>query len=194
MRRLALVEKFNPRIDVLLLSLLRALTEIRHCTGSHSGDSDGYSRDLMPELLWKWSEAKEALGRERAFVCAGGPEAPAIVSRSLEMRQRLNECIQEKERSVSRVLSLSEQAAAVPSTPNTLHRMLESLTLLEWTLMRYFAPSTPIALVHKLLSTQAAASSDERRFDVKQFYDACTTAIDFLLTLTKGLAAASCAG
>lgn len=196
MRRLALVEKFNPRIDVLILSLLRALTEIRQCTGSKNSisESNGDARDIMPELLWKWSEAKEALGRERAFVCAGGPEAPAIVGRSLEMRQRLNECIQEKDRTITRVLSLNEQAVAIPSTPNALHRMLESLTLLEWTLMRSFAPSTPISMVHKLLSKQATASSDDKIFDVEQFFGASTTAIDFLLTLTKGLAAASCAG
>lgn len=204
MTRLALLEKFNPRIDVLMNSLLRALTEIRNCNGAaeeyEGRKKDGdESRDLMPRLLWKWSQAKEALGRERAFVCAGGPQASIIVSQSLEMRQRLNECIQEKDRKIRMVLSFNEQASTMQSAPDALHRMLETLTLLEWTLMRSFASSTPISLVHKLLSNNntpsgGGGSPSDNRFEVEQFFHASTTAIDFLLTLAKALAAASCAG
>ena len=184
MARRALVEKFNPRIDVLILGILRALTEIRN---------RDVSRDSMPELLWKWSLAKEALGRERAFVCAGGPEAHLIVAQSLEMRQRLNECIQEKDRSIARVLTLDEQDKTTPSAPDVLHRMLESLTWLEWTLMGSFAPSTPLPLVHKLLSREKGGPEFNKDFDVETFFDASTTAIDFLLTFTKALAASGCA-
>ncbi|CAB9499740.1 Probable nicotinate-nucleotide adenylyltransferase [Seminavis robusta] len=195
--RAALVEKFNPRIDVLRLSLLRALTEIRNHNNNNSDQDNTDDRDLMPELLWKWSQAKEALGRQRAFVCAGGPNAPFMIVQSMEMRQRLNECIQEKDRSIARVLSLVNEQQQ-QSTPDALHRLLENVTWWEWKLMRSFAPSTPLSLVHKLLSKTIiptdSSSHPQEQFHVEKFFDASTTAIDFLLTFTKALAASACAG
>lgn len=186
MARLALVKKFNPRIDVLLLGLLRALTEIRNRNANNNRTEN--ERDLMPELLWKWSKAKEALGRLRAFVCAGGPQAPLIVSQSVEMRERLHECIQEKDRRMARVFL---EQHATTTVPDALHSLLEDVTSWEWTLMRCFASSTPLTLVHKLLSKNTAST---RPFEVEQFFEASTTAIDFLLTFTKALAASACAG
>jgi nicotinate (nicotinamide) nucleotide adenylyltransferase len=244
MARAALVEKFNPRIDVLLYSALRAITEIRNQnyttnpTGSKAIDETLMTTttvryDIMPELLWKWSVAKEALGRQRAFVCAGGPYVSKMITQSMEMRQRLIEYIYEKDRSIGRVMvswnhsndtnnnnnntssillhntvtgngsGSSAVMMSTTSTPDALHRLLENVTRWEWKLMKSFAPSTPLPLVHKLLSYDNNNNSNnsnpshtnggqEELFDVDQFFNASTTAIDFLLTFTKVLAASAC--
>jgi hypothetical protein len=180
--RLALVEKFNPRIDVLIYATIRALKEIRASVNGHKRGDD------LPELLLKWCEGKEALGRLRAFVCAGGPDAPSTVRGSLEMRERLNQTIETKEWSISRVLSLQAGMSSRLAAPDALHRMLEKVTVWEWSLMECFASSTPLPLVHKLLANDTLPE-----FDVEKFFEASSSALDFLLTFAKALAASGCA-
>jgi nicotinate-nucleotide adenylyltransferase len=187
MARWALVEKFNPRVDVIMGATIRALTEILNVS-----DRQTDMRDL-PELLLKWCEGKEALGRLRAFVCAGGPTVPFLVQTSLKMRERLDQTIATKERCIARVLSLEAgMSSRVMSAPEALHRMLENVTLAEWSLMGCFASSTPLTLVHKLLET-TKSGGDSGAFDVESFFEASSSAIDFLLTFAKALAASGCA-
>jgi hypothetical protein len=181
--RLGLVEKFNPRIDVLIGATIRALTEI---LGSNKNKVD---KDL-PELLYKWCQGKEALGRVRAFVAAAGPSAKEMVRSSLKMRARLNQFITTKDRRIARVLSLEAGMSARVAAPDALHRMLENVTLSEWSLMSCFASSTPIGHVHKLLANR---DIDSIQFDVDQFFDASSSAIDFLLSFAKALTASACA-
>jgi nicotinate-nucleotide adenylyltransferase len=209
--RLSLVQKFDTRIDVLMQATVRALTEIldfshsrlvgRNSDGTNGGGGvnggtiarEAVDRDL-PELLFKWCEGKEALGRLRAFVCAGGPNVPTLVHSSLKMRERLNQTIETKERSIARVLSLEAGMSSRLSAPDALHRMLEDVSLWEWSLMGGFASSTPLALVHKLLDRKEIRSVDKSlEFDVVKFFDSSSAAIDFLLTFAKALAASACA-
>ena len=193
MARLAFVEKFNPRVDVLIGATIRALTEILEVSHSKTGRGMSDRADL-PELLFKWCEGKEALGRLRAFVCAGGPAAPAIVRGSLKIRKRLNQTIEKKERYIARVLSLEAGLSSRLSAPDALHRMLENVTLAEWSLMGCFSSSTPLPLVHKLLEKTGSLGRDNsNEFDVEAFFEASSSAIDFLLTFAKALAASGCA-
>jgi hypothetical protein len=179
-RRLALVEKFNPRIDVLIGAIIRALTEILR--------QDSFSRDLT-ELLLKWCDGKEALGRLRAFVCAGGPSCPDIVRSSLRMRERLHQRIEMKERSIARVLMLQASSSTRLAVPDALHKMLETVTLWEWSLMGCFASSTPLTLVHKCLADKKPTTGS---FDVELFFEASSSTIDLMLNFVKALAASGC--
>jgi nicotinate (nicotinamide) nucleotide adenylyltransferase len=203
--RLALVEKFNARIDVLIGGAVRALQEIlSHSSSSSTTTTNNNTTTTnnnnahtntraIPELLSKWCEGKEALGRQRAFVCAGGRDVPTLVRTSLPLRERCHQTIAAKERSLARVLSLeaglSSTQTAVVAAPEALFKLLEKVTLLEYTLMGSFAATTPLPLVHKLL---AQVKPDEP-FDVVQFFEASTAAIDFLLSFAKALAASACA-
>ena len=181
-RRLSLVEKFNPRIDVLIGSCIRAIQEILD-------NSSIRSRDIS-ELLLKWCQGKEALGRLRAFVCAGSPSAPSIVRESLEMRELLHQRIATKERLVARVLSSQASSQIRLAAPDALHKLLEQVTTWEWSLMGCFASSTPLPLVHRLLSSPKDSSET---FDVVSFFEASSAALDLMLTFTKALAASGCA-
>jgi hypothetical protein len=151
----------------------------------------------VPELLLKWCEGKEALGRVRAFVSAGGPAAPLLVRSSLPIRERLNQVIVNKERSIERVLSLEAGMSSRLSAPDTLHRMLDTVSLWEWSLMGCFSSSTSLSLIHKLLSSDSKQQSEARNnaasFDVETFFEASSSAIDFLLSFAKALAASACA-
>jgi hypothetical protein len=193
--RLALVEKFNARIDVLIGGAVRALQEILSESSSSSTNTTNTNNNTraIPELLSKWCEGKEALGRQRAFVCAGGRDVPTLVRTSLPLRERCHQTIAAKERSLARVLSLeaglSSTQTAVVAAPEALFKLLEKVTLLEYTLMGSFAATTPLPLVHKLLDR---VKLDEP-FDVVQFFEASTAAIDFLLSFAKALAASACA-
>jgi hypothetical protein len=196
--------QFNPRIDVLIGATVRALVEILEVAQKRASAVKGSSNDMLvlvdrnvPELLLKWCEGKEALGRVRAFVSAGGPAAPLLVRSSLPIRDRLNQVIVNKERSIERVLSLEAGMSSRLSAPDTLHRMLDTVTLWEWSLMGCFSSSTSLSLVHKLLSSdskQSEARNNAASFDVETFFEASSSAIDFLLSFAKALAASACAG
>ena len=147
--RAALVDKFNSRIDVIMAACLRALSEILRTTGN--------ANDVVPELLTRWSEGKEALGRLRAFVSAGGPNAAKIINTSLEMRQRLGEVIEYKEDKIARVLSLGGHGLGGQHTLGTeaaLGHMLGEVTAWEFALMGFFSKRTPLTLIHKLLGEE----------------------------------------
>jgi nicotinate (nicotinamide) nucleotide adenylyltransferase len=197
--RLSLVEKFNPRIDVLIGATIRALTEILEISSQRRRDrgrsSSSVNTRSEPDILFQWCEGKEALGRLRAFVSAGGPSAPSVVRKSLELRGRLIRKIGTKERRIARVLSWeSGSSSSRSAAPEALHRMLEHVTEWEWLLMGCFAPSTPLPLVHRLLEKEESRIvSNDTEFDVVQFFQASSTAIDFLLSFAKALAASACA-
>jgi hypothetical protein len=75
------------------------------------------------------------------------------------MRERVNQTIATKERSLARVLSLEAGISSRLSAPDALSSMLEDVTLWEWSLMGGFASSTPLALVHKLLDRKEIRSA-----------------------------------
>lgn len=187
-RRYSLVEKFNPRMDVLIGNCIRALEEILLEKNQDDGTAD---------LVLKWSRGKESLGRLRAFCCAGGPFSPSIVQESLEMRELLQNVIQDKEQSVARVLSLTTTNTRM-AAPDALLKLLEQVTSWEWSLMGCFAPSTPLSLVHKLLQKRegkekSLSTTEDTKFDVEAFFEASTAALDLMLTFVKALAASGCA-
>jgi hypothetical protein len=199
--RYSLLEKFNTRIDVILGATIRALSEI---LAFYDGTDKTTNQHLenAPELLRKWSEGKESVGRLRAFVCAGGPTSFSVVRNSFELRQRLDHIIEAKERKITILLSSGEQNL---STPAALLRILEQVTAAEWSLMGCFARSTPLPLVHKLLLSNQVKSSPQSsessnggvlsspNFDVEDFFATTSGAIDLMLTVVKALAAAGCA-
>ena len=197
--RLRLVEKFHARIDVLVGATVRALSELlEHSNNSNSNNNNNMDNWQLTELLYKWCEGKEALGRLRAFVGAGGPAVATLVRNSAPLREKLVACIHTKERKLARVLQLEAktQHAAAASAPDALHNMLEQVTWREYRLMGCFAASTPLPLIHRLLEEHqpgGARTGNESGFDVVQFFDSCTSAIDFLLSFSKALAASACA-
>ncbi len=81
------------------------------------------------------------------------------------------------------------------SSPDALHKLLQNVTLWEYRLMGSFAPSTPLHLVHKFLDQMQTEeeSAIKGDFDVEKFFEASTSAIDFLLTFAKALTASACA-
>ncbi|CAJ1949193.1 unnamed protein product [Cylindrotheca closterium] len=201
--RLSLVEKFNSRIDVLIAATTRALVEIleNHQKGNGGGgggavvpsnQSSSSTNQDIPELLGKWCDGKEALGRLRAFVCAAGPTAPQMVQSSLKMRQRLNQRIDTKDRSIAQVLDFEAGFSSKVSAPEALISLLHNVTLWEYKLMRCFASSTPLPVIHTFLNS-LPSQDDVGSFDVEKFFDASTSAIDFLLSFAKALAASACA-
>jgi nicotinate (nicotinamide) nucleotide adenylyltransferase len=182
-RRYSLVEKFDPRMDVLIGNCVRALQEILQNKDQN-----------ISQLLLKWSRGKEALGRLRAFVCAGGPQAPIIIKESYEMRELLQSKIQDKETNIHRVLSLTTNANELRlAAPDALLKLLEQVTSWEWSLMGCFAPSTPLLLQHKLLQTNDAIDQNSDQFKVEAFFEASSAALDLMLTFVKALAASGCA-
>jgi hypothetical protein len=177
------VEKFDPRMDVLIGNCVRALQEILQNKDQN-----------ISQLLLKWSRGKEALGRLRAFVCAGGPQAPIIIKESYEMRELLQSKIQDKETNIHRVLSLTTNANELRlAAPDALLKLLEQVTSWEWSLMGCFAPSTPLLLQHKLLQTNDAIDQNSDQFKVEAFFEASSAALDLMLTFVKALAASGCA-
>jgi nicotinate-nucleotide adenylyltransferase len=178
--RLSLVEKFNTRVDVLIGCTVRALVQLL---------TDQHEHADVPELLFRWCDGKEALGRLRAFVSAGGPDAPTAIATSFNLRQRLCETVDTKDRKIGRVVtSISEKSldAARVLAPEALHGMLEQVTAMEYRLLGSFSSSTPLSIVHKLLQEPAQF---DKRFDVEEFFEASTAALDFLLSYAKALTA-----
>jgi len=188
-RRAVLVEKFDSRIEVIIGACIRALSDIVEANTNCEKGSNAFGQGL-PKLVMQWSEGKEALGRLRAFICAGGPNSVNIVKSSLMMRQRLQEKIGHKERRIARVLSLQENMTPGTrlGTPAALHHMLEKVTAWEWALMGCFSADTPLPLVHKLLSNEAHLQI----FDVEQVFADTSEPIDLMLTFIKALAAFAC--
>jgi nicotinate (nicotinamide) nucleotide adenylyltransferase len=213
MARLGLVEKFNPRIDVLMAATVRAFSELlehaKNHRSSNNPNNNNNNKNHWPlmELLYKWCEGKEALGRLRSLVAAGGPTVATLVRNSVTLRERLVTSIDTKERNLARVWQLETQTRTqAPAAPAALHKMLEQVTWMEYQLMGCFATSTPLPLVHRLLEEHALKKSsttsstttpltgkEDAGFDVVQFFDSCTSAIDFLLTFSMALAASACA-
>lgn len=192
--RLALVEKFNARIDVLIGATIRALVEILHRHHETSGESVSFE---VPELLLKWCEGKEALGRLRAFVCSAGPTAPQLVRSSLKMRELLIQTIEAKERCLARVIAMEAGLSSRLSSPAALHKLLQNVTLWEYKLMGCFSPSTSMPVIHKILDLAQQSAGvgvlSTAAFDVEGFFQASTSAIDFLLSFAKALTASVCA-
>mmetsp|Transcript_34997 Transcript_34997/g.51292 ORF Transcript_34997/g.51292 Transcript_34997/m.51292 type:complete len:690 (+) Transcript_34997:131-2200(+) len=200
-QRYILVEKFNPRIDVLVSCVIRSFREILDSNSAKEENKDGNSDSLISsrsatsssiDMFSQWCKGKEALGRLRAFVCAGGRHAPSIVRSSIDIRKKIGQIIATKERRLERVLTLSSSTTkTTPATAMTaemmigpmieiaatttqlaatieaLHHMLERITAWEWSLMGCFASSTPLNLVHKLLREQSLSYSALRRSNNK---------------------------
>ena len=196
--RHSIVSKFNSRIDVIFGCIIRSLQEIIDIDG-HVGKNVGATTTSplqdAPDLLLTWHEGKEALGRLRAFVCSGGRSAPDVIKKSLNIRQLLHNVVDSKNRMIERIVALGEHRHS-PSDPGAqygastaLHRLLEEVSLFEWLLMGSFAPSTPLPLMHKLLSEE---SNKEKQFDVERFFFSASAAIDLMLSETKALAAFGC--
>ena len=198
--RYAIASKFNHRIDVIFGCIVRSLQEIIDIDGSVGENLIATATSPLqdaPDLLLTWHEGKEALGRLRAFICSGGRSAPEIIKSSLKIRQLLHNVVDSKNRRIERIVALGEDRHS-PSDPTSaqygvstaLHRLLEEVSLFEWLLMGSFAPSTPLPLMHKLLSEE---SNKEKQFDVERFFFSASAAIDLMLSETKALAAFGCA-
>ena len=198
--RYALASKFNHRIDVIFGCIVRSLQEIIDIDGNDLGENVVATATSplqdAPDLLLTWHEGKEALGRLRAFICSGGRSAPDTIKSSLKIRQLLHNVVDSKNRRIERIVALGEHRHS-PSDPSAqygastaLHRLLEEVSLFEWLLMGSFAPSTPVPLMHKLLSEE---SNKKKQFDVERFFFSASAAIDLMLSETKALAAFGCA-
>lgn len=198
--RYALASKFNHRIDVIFGCIVRSLQEIIDIDGNDLGENVVATATSplqdAPDLLLTWHEGKEALGRLRAFICSGGRSAPDTIKSSMKIRQLLHNVVDSKNRRIERIVALGEHRHS-PSDPSAqygastaLHRLLEEVSLFEWLLMGSFAPSTPLPLMHKLLSEE---SNKEKQFDVERFFFSASAAIDLMLSETKALAAFGCA-
>jgi len=197
--RYALAAKYNSRVDVILGCIIRALHEV---IDKGRGKTGAASLEEAPDMLFKWFDAKEAVGRLRAFVCSGGPAAPSIIQESLKLRQLLHQFVESKERRIQRVYDIREQHIIMPTisshnaqlgASDALKRLLENVTSWEWLLLGSFAPSTPLPLIHKMLKATNSQHHVQRHFDVQQFFEAASSAIDLMLNETKALAASGCA-
>lgn len=191
--RAAVASKYDARIDVLMKGCKQTLRALM--IGAQSGNAieaeeDESKMDTLFLLFMSWARMKEALGRERAFVSAGGSDACTLVRSSLRLRRRLNEVIQEKDQMVRRTLELKvADHMGVASSGDALQKMLEDVSVLEWSLMSSFVPTTPLEMVHRLLATREATSS----FDVSRWFETMSTAINLMLTLIQALTAHICA-
>ncbi|CAJ1362313.1 unnamed protein product [Effrenium voratum] len=211
MRRASLLDKFNVRVDVLIDACMHALGELL-ASSSEGGhfqvwsnaydgpvDSaiwqDGHQTrgEWLMSLFSQYADCKEALGRLRAFVCAGGQHAPELVRSSFRTRRRLNEVIEHKDRMLRRVLC-TEQAGPTSAehpgalTAAALHKMLAAVTQLERELMGCFARSTPLEVMHEALK----AGNDRGKFDVQVWFRTLSSAIDLMVNLDQALAAFIC--
>lgn len=191
--RAALARKYDGRMEVLINACIRSLRVQLEVASSGVAAEE----EALCSLFLKWAQVKEALGRERAFVCAGGACAPALVRGSLRIRRRLTEVIEDKENLLRRALALQNSVVGhegVASTGEALHRMLEDVSALEWALMGSFARTTPLEVVHKMLAaggparrylTSTGNGTTEDFFDVRLWFETTTSAIDLLLTLNQ---------
>mmetsp|Transcript_11159 Transcript_11159/g.24971 ORF Transcript_11159/g.24971 Transcript_11159/m.24971 type:complete len:559 (+) Transcript_11159:36-1712(+) len=191
----ALVRKFNARIDVIIDCCTQTLSTQVEGDPLRPKDSTEEAPEPFAERLlfsWQqWVKGKEAIGRERAFVCAGGRRASALVRGSFRIRRRLNEVIEYKERQLE-LITASESALArhTHSAELALDKMLLKVTALEWSLMRCFGPATPLHVVHNMLAGPHSESTDE--FSVQGWFAATSSVVDLMLNLVQALAAHIC--
>lgn len=205
-KRVALLRRFYGRIDVLI-EASRQLLQTRviprdtqaMLSGAGSDDQESESECLF-RLFSLWARGKEALGRERAFLAAGGTHTRDVLRSSLRMRSRLIEVIEHKEMMLKRILSM-EQSCPAPKyqSVEALHTMLTRITALEWSLLGCFASSTPQQVQLKIVSSRSSslaggAGSVDVGFNVEDWYDTTSSAIDLMLTLVQALAAGICMG
>lgn len=198
--RVALLKKWNARIDVLLEACAQLL-QTRVVPAAVMGVAATSGAESESEFLFRlfclWAQAKEALGRERAFLCAGGKDACGVVRRFLRMRSALHDVIEYKEIMLKRIYSVEQESSGSRyQSVEALHAMLTRITAIEWSLMGCFAASTPQTVQHKIVSGQcdlgpllAPASLLGGAFEVEEWYDTSSSAIDLMLTLVQGLAA-----
>jgi len=208
--RAAVAKKYQARIDVLINGCTRGLRTLMMLSAQGTAGSclDATLREeimsseteKLYSLFVSWARIKEALGRERAFVCCGGATAITAIRDSLAVRTRLTDLIQDKEKKLQRTLELQTQVVGFASgTGESLHKMLSCVTALEWALMGHFAPCTPLSVVHKMLAREGEArpflehSAEGCRFDVLQFHESTSKAIDLMLAVMQALAAHICA-
>lgn len=220
LHRAALLRKFNSRVDVLIDLCTQVLgTQVAAVTQSPVCDRESGPESML-RLFRLWSRGKEALGRERAFVCAAGRRAREHVRGSLRARARLGEVVELKEIMLRRIFSEdTDRAEAASRGPcaagspwvsrtseglaagevDALHKILAHVTAWEWSLMRCFSASTPLRVLHQALANEEvpglipAAGGKGAAFDVNGWFDTTSSAVDLMLTLVQGLAAGICA-
>lgn len=195
----ALIKKFNARVDVLINCCEQCLLSLVWTNGKPSGSSrTGASPDEARERLllsWQqWVKGKEALGRERAFVCAAGTNAPAVVRSSFRIRRRLNEIIEHKERMLERIFSLESLIPGRPSASEALHKMLTSVVAMEFALMGCFAPGTPLSIVHKLLAPGHTLHAAGKEVELESWWHTTSSVMDLMLYEVQALTAFICHG
>mmetsp|Transcript_72153 Transcript_72153/g.169085 ORF Transcript_72153/g.169085 Transcript_72153/m.169085 type:complete len:645 (-) Transcript_72153:88-2022(-) len=209
MRRSSLLDKFNVRVDVLIDACVRALGELMVSrTGAplqvwsdYDATAEKFACDEDNETTGEWllslfqqyADCKEALGRLRCFVAAGGQNAPHLIRTSFRARRRLNEVIEHKDRMLRRVLS-TEQASPGAEHPGAhtaaaLHKMLRSVSQMEFQLMGCFARSTPLEVMHEALANR---DREREEYDVAKWFGTLTSVIDLMVTLDQALAAFIC--
>mmetsp|Transcript_64466 Transcript_64466/g.153881 ORF Transcript_64466/g.153881 Transcript_64466/m.153881 type:complete len:586 (+) Transcript_64466:135-1892(+) len=190
LRRALHIDKYNSRVAVLLDSCTCCLAAMLDVSPG-LGLSDENEAELLLARFIRWADCKESLGRERAFVCCGGENAPELVKGSLRLRQQLSSIIAQKDACLSAVqdtFSL-QQGSQQPMTSSmeALNHMLRKATQLELQLMGCLAPSTPLLYMH-----YAVADGGET-FTVETWWEALTLIHELMLGQAQALAANVCA-
>ncbi|CAE7774744.1 ACBP4, partial [Symbiodinium sp. KB8] len=190
-------DKFNVRVDVLIDACVRALGELMvsrngaplQVWSDYDATAEKFACDEDTETTGEWllslfqqyADCKEALGRLRCFVAAGGQNAPHLIRTSFRARRRLNEVIEHKDRMLRRVLS-TEQASPGAEHPGAhtaaaLHKMLRSVSQMEFQLMGCFARSTPLEVMHEALANR---EREREEYDVTKWFGTLTSVIDLM--------------
>lgn len=189
----ALVKKFNARIDVLINCCEQSLLSLVWTSGKLNGSMRPNEAREQLLLSWQqWVKGKEALGRERAFVCAAGTNARAVVRSSFRIRRRLNEIIEHKERMLQRIFNLESLIPGRPSASDALHQMLTSVVAMEFALMGCFAPGTPLSMVHKLLAPGSTLDGASEEVDLESWWRTSSSVMDLMLYEVQALTAFIC--
>lgn len=209
MQHALLLEKFDVRVDVLIDACTRALGQF---VDSEAGQGDqahdnpfnlGLPRHGETQGEWllllfqQYAHCKEALGRLRSFVCAGGKHCPSMIRSSFKSRRRLTEIIEHKDRMLQRVLSTEcsrPTSAENPGafTAEAVHKMLADVCGLEWDLMGCFAASTPLELMHVAIASRHDQRPGED-FDINNWWGTLSRCLDLMVSLDQVLAAFICA-
>lgn len=209
LHRVALLRRYNARIDVLLeagaqLLETRVAPAPRQAglAGARASGTDGpeTESEFLFRLFCLWARGKEALGRERAFICAGGKDACGVVRRSLRLRSALSDVIEHKEMVLKRIFSMEQSGSnSRYNSVEALHVMLTRVTAIEWSLLGCFAAGTPQHVQHKVVSGQGdfgafgtPASLRAGSFDVEDWFETSSSAVNLMLAMVQGLAAGIC--